>query len=366
MNIPCLPPVDITICQEVPTPFDVVDVEQWDFIFTLCKSGAIMFIHCGTPRNTFSSARKLDGGPPPLRSTAFPLGLPGLSEENMNLVFLGNLFLIRSAEACAAVFAHGGNFSIENPEASLLWCAQPTQTLLRICRAFLVSFDQCEFGAPSVKPTTLMVSHQVFTSLERRCNGGHQHVRLHGKVWSSFFQKEVFRTKLAQVYPARMCSAMASCIVICWDQSLPQFNASFSLTSDKRKRPVGQPLRWRDHRQALTALKAEAAGYQLKRGARKPLLDMETEPGVAIAWALAIPHPLSVEVELDDPLKAVILRLARSPEQVKQQRQHALQHCNGGTVQWRCSPRRAICSRQCPIGPCDISYVGCLMVRLWC
>ena len=92
MNIPCLPPVDITICQEVPTPFDVVDAEQWDFIFTLCKSGAIMFIHCGTPCNTFSSARKLDGGPPPLRSTAFPLGLPGLSEENMNLVFLGNLF----------------------------------------------------------------------------------------------------------------------------------------------------------------------------------------------------------------------------------------------------------------------------------
>ena len=199
-------------------------------------------------------------------------------------------------------------------------------TLLRICRAFLVSFDQCEFGAPSVKPTTLLVSHQVFTRLERRCTGGHQHVRLHGKVWSSFFQKEVFRTKLAQVYPARMCSAMASCIVICWDQSLPQFNASFSLTSDKRKRPVGQPLRWRDHRQALTALKAEAAGYQLKRGARKPLLDMETEPGVAIAWALAIPHPLSVEVELDNPLRAVILRLARSPGQVQQQRQHALQH----------------------------------------
>lgn len=168
----------------------------------------------------------LDLGPPPLRSAAFPLGLPDLSEDNTNLVFLGNLFLLRSAEACAAVFAQGGNFSIENPEASLLWCAPPTTTLARICRAFFVSFDQCEFGAPSVKPTTLLVSHQVFTQLERRCAGGHRHVRLHGKVWSSIFKKEVFGTKLAQVYPARMCFSMASCIAICWVTSLPQFMAN--------------------------------------------------------------------------------------------------------------------------------------------
>ena len=96
--------------------------------------------------------------------------------------------------------------------------------------------------------------------------------------------------------------------------------------ASKRKRPVGQPLRWRDHRQAVTALKAEAAGYQLKRGARKPLLDVETEPGVAVAWSLDIPHPLCVEVELDDLLRATILQLARHPAEVQKQRATALQH----------------------------------------
>ena len=74
MNIPCLPPVDITICQEVPTPFDVVDAEQWDFIFTLCKSGAIMFIHCGTPCNTFSSAPEARWRPSATAIDSFPFG----------------------------------------------------------------------------------------------------------------------------------------------------------------------------------------------------------------------------------------------------------------------------------------------------
>ena len=126
---------------------------------------------------------------------------------------------------------------------------------------------------------------------------------------------------------------MARCIETCCSDETPQFALSFGLTASKRKRPVGQPLRWRDHRQAVTALKAEASGYQLKRGARKPLLDTETEPGVAIAWALAIPHPLCVEVELDDLLKHTITQVARQPTQVRQHRQAALAHWRARAVQ---------------------------------
>lgn len=98
------------------------------------------------------------------------------------MFFLGNLFLFRSAEEWVIVFVQGGNFSIENPKANLLWGVPPTKTLARICRAFLANFDQYKFGAPSMKPTTLLVSQQVFIKLERRCIGGHRYVRLRGKV----------------------------------------------------------------------------------------------------------------------------------------------------------------------------------------
>ena len=105
-------------------------------------------------------------------------------------------------------------------------------------------------------------------------------------MWPDFFGRWVFKTKLAQVYPER---EWVSIIGSFWYDQCPQFADSFQLLSTDRKRPVGQPLRWRDHRQGVTALKAEAAGYHVKRGARKPLLDTETEPGTAIQWSLDIP-----------------------------------------------------------------------------
>lgn len=92
-----------------------------------------------------------------------------------------------------------------------------------------------------------------------------------------------------------------------------------------RKWPLGQPPKWKQHRQALTALKAEASGNQLKRGALKPMLRIETEPGVAIAWALEIiVRPLCVEVELDSRLRSRVQHLARHFPQVAQARAQAL------------------------------------------
>ena len=114
-GVQALPPVDIVLSESVPVSVDVVDLTMWHRIMFVLKLGIVLFLHCGTPCNTFTSARKLDGGPPPLRSAAEPLGLPSLSADNEALVMLGNIFLFRTAEACKCVFQFGGNFSIENP-----------------------------------------------------------------------------------------------------------------------------------------------------------------------------------------------------------------------------------------------------------
>ena len=135
LGVPVLPPVDIELSDLVPTPSDVVDVAVWAHIMAIIAAGLVFFLHCGTPCNTFTAARKLDGGPPPLRSKEAPEGLPGLRPSDEVLVFLGNLFLERSAEACFLVFALGGDFTIENPLLSLIWETAQMQQLLAGARA---------------------------------------------------------------------------------------------------------------------------------------------------------------------------------------------------------------------------------------
>jgi len=313
-GIRCLPPIDITVCASVPIPFDVVDVDLWQFIMQLILLGAIWFAHFSTPCNTYSAARKEgDGGPPPLRSAEFPDGLPGLADDHQHQVFLGNIFRDRTCEACSALAFMGFHFSVENPLGSLIWATPKVKELLVWSRGLFVDLDQCFFGGPSKKPTRLLVSHQIFQSLlAKACPGNHKHVVLKGKVFSHQFGRVVYRTKLAQVYPAAMCSAMASAIRSLWEDPLQWFQASFELVGSvhDRKRPVGQAIAWKDHKQQQSALAAVASGYQLKRGALKPLLDVETEPGTAIKWVLSIPHPFSVDPAVDPHLLNAIHQVA--------------------------------------------------------
>ena len=123
--------------------------------------GAIIYAHFGTPCNTFSSARKEDGGPPPLRDVHHPDGIPSLTGDLWFTTFLGNLFRDRTCEACFVLVLLGADFSIENPLSSLIWETPLMISLLCRARAFVRDFDQCAFGAPSKKPTRMMVTHQL-------------------------------------------------------------------------------------------------------------------------------------------------------------------------------------------------------------
>ena len=331
-GLPCLPPIDVTLCAMVPESFDVVDADRWEFFMQLVFLGAIVYAHFGTPCNTFSAARKEDGGPPPLRDVHHPDGLPSLTGDLWFTTFLGNLFRDRTCEACFVLVLLGADFSIENPLSSLIWETPLMISLLCRARAFVCDFDQCAFGAPSQKPTRVMVTHQLLQkALFRRCPGlssTHRHDVLKGKVYSAQFGRVVYRTKLAQVYPHDMCQAMASAVAMMVQDPWSHLSPSFQLKgkANDRKRPLGQEVAWKMHRQYKTALAAVAAGYQLKRGAMKPLLEVECEPGQAIEWVMKIPHPFSVTDPLHEPLRRAILQVAASPDQVVRQRQDLIRH----------------------------------------
>ena len=199
----------------------------------------------GTPCNTYSAARKDDGGPPPLRSLDWPDGLPHLAGDLLIAVFLGNLFRDRTIEACLILSLLGFDFSIENPLGSLIWATPSFKSFMVATRAFSVDFDQCAFGAPSMKPTRVVGSHQsLVAALFRKCPGrsrSHRHVVLKGKVFSQQFGRVVYRTKLAQVYPHAMCEAMAGAVRQMIRDPLQHLVHSFEMINPKgdRKRPLG-------------------------------------------------------------------------------------------------------------------------------
>ena len=118
--------------------------------------------------------------------------LDGLRWEDEMLVFLGNLFLERTVEACLLVFAFGGDFMIENPLLSLLWATPQLLEPVRRTRAFQLDCDQCAFGTPWKKPTRFVCSSELLETLAVTCPGGHTHQKLKGKVWDPQRQQMVF------------------------------------------------------------------------------------------------------------------------------------------------------------------------------
>ena len=326
-GVPVLPPIDIVISGIITESLDIVDEQVWSCIMEVIAQGCVFFLHCGTPCNTFTAARKDDGGPPPLRSALSPMGLPELSSDNQCLVFLGNLFLFRTTEACVLVFNLGGDFSIENPLLSLIWETGTLEKLINETRALPLDFDQCVFGAPSKKPTRLLVSNDRLDAVAVRCQGGHDHVKLKGKIWNAELQRWVFKTKAAQVYPWALCACVSAAIGEIFLDPLGALRQSFSLTTPAadRKRALGSGKLWRGHRQAATAVQALAAGYQLKRGAAKPLLELEMEPGQAIEFALSVIHPFTVPAKLPNPLAQALQALQQPAEQLVAARAQLLQ-----------------------------------------
>ena len=327
-GVPVLPPVDIVASDLVRTPVDLVDATFWQSLVDILVLGVVFFLHCGTPCNTFTAARKADGGPPPLRSPQEPLGLEGLSEQDSGLVFLGNVFLDRTVEACSLVFAFGGDFLIENPLLSLLWQTPQLLQLVRSARTFNLECDQCVFGTPWMKPTRFVCSNEQLDVLCVRCPGGHTHESLKGKVWDPSLQRMVFKTKQAQVYPLALCATIADQVRSIFLQELPHLKLTFELCvpAADRKRALHSARPWKEHKQADTAQKALFAGYQLKRGAAKPLLEVEMEPGGQQSCLLFNKFILFRARQCCPPaLDAAIHAVATNPSEVLRHRAQALQ-----------------------------------------
>ena len=229
--------------------------------------------------------------PPPLRSSEFVMGLPGLRSCDQAKVDLGNALLKITVELAQQCYDFRVPWSVENPLGSYLWKTPLMMALINACDARRVELDMCRYGSRHMKPTAITGTVDL-SPLALRCDSKvnpHRHEPLVGTVVVD--GKKVFKTKAAQVYPEALSLCVQWAALITQQTSVVEATFQMTIPSNERKRELGQPMPWKPHKQRSAASQAITAGYQMKRAAVPPLLGIEMEPGQAVKFSLDLIHP---------------------------------------------------------------------------
>ena len=174
------------------------------------RTGKIAGVMLATPCTTLSRARRKR-----LRSLEQPWGVDGLNESELKQLKDGNACLRFSLRVIRLCLKKGVPFILENPLTSMIWGFAEMQRIASNSATHFREADFCQFGTRWKKPTRFLCGHlheEDTSGLQRRCSGprgfcsrtGARHFILEGPGPGG-----VPRTRTAQPYPPRLCSALS-------------------------------------------------------------------------------------------------------------------------------------------------------------
>ena len=172
---------------------DLADDAVWCRWRAKLKAGEYHGMGASPPCGSFCGARKLQPGPPVLRSSAYPYGFPKGSPEAKHLrpehfedIRIGNLLAERAAEAALIMQQLGRPYWVEQPEHEATEpCMFQFHSFQQLVQggARKVQFDQCMHGSAATKPTSLLYQFCDASGLAGRCNHPKRWVRAPGGEW---------------------------------------------------------------------------------------------------------------------------------------------------------------------------------------
>ena len=120
-GVPC---IDMDIANvgssgELKEHNDLSSDHLWEIVLNDIRTGQVKALWFGTPCTTFSRAREVRPGPPPLRDLDHPYGLPksSLTLQQHEQVRLGTFYVLKTTEAATLAHSHGIPLAIESPRA---------------------------------------------------------------------------------------------------------------------------------------------------------------------------------------------------------------------------------------------------------
>ena len=186
---------------------DLLNDEVFAQLLAWLQAGRAAWFHAAPNCRTFSSARRKDqyASARVLRTKERPEGFGDpITKE-------ANIMAERSAALAEVMLKMGGWFSIENPESSLMWDMKAFKRLIKLPDVLVTSFDQCMWGSPHKKPTTVITNASWIPATRCSMTVPHRHIPLVGKVprFGDSYQEMVWYTTLAAEYPQQLCQDWA-------------------------------------------------------------------------------------------------------------------------------------------------------------
>ena len=271
---------------------DLTLTSSQNLVFDEVKSGRASGVMLAPPCGTSSRARNIPirnakgkhkRGPPPLRSKAYPEGLPGLVGVNRTRVRLANKLYSFCRKLMDLCHSLGVLFIVENPQSSLMWSTKwfrdlPSDFIWHVVHA-------CMYGSKRLKKTGLLINFSA-PNLRQLCDGLHKHL-----PWTHSLQIDpttqrkihVFDTASEAEYPKLFCDALA----IAFTMELQTRGFSWSLEPP------------------LQSNAAYLANYKQPRGARGHSVISEFKHTVQITVSASAALPDIVGADAPAPLAGV-------------------------------------------------------------
>ena len=185
--------------------------------------GHVIGFLAGPPCNTWSRARHhvIAGvrGPRVVRTPQEPWGKESLSLTELQHVSIGNLLLGFALACLTALAMRSGTGLVEHPkdpekdEMVSIWRLPVLRAILQLPNVRLVHLAQGLFGAPSAKPTTLMVLGM--STLEKFLHENRVTREIPNGASVGKDQYGQFKTSPLKEYPPALCKAIAE--ALCMD-----------------------------------------------------------------------------------------------------------------------------------------------------
>ena len=177
---------------------DLTKSDHQNLVETWLTSGRCLWVHFGIPCGTASRARmrrlnKRVHGPPPLRNSRWPDGIPGIKGVHLLKLRAANCLYSFMRRLIKKLHSMGITWTVENPLTSLLWETSYWVDVDECTSPFYCELHNCMFGGSRLKRTRLASNNNAILSLNVLCDGQHEHA-----AWS--MTNGVFDTSLEAEY----------------------------------------------------------------------------------------------------------------------------------------------------------------------